>query len=448
MTTPVYPPGPLNEAFGSNHLKSMRDDLIGFGRNLVREYGDVAYFRLGPHHCYQFIHPDHIAEILIEKARHFRKSQRLCQVFGRFEGKGLIVSDGEHWLKQRRLIQPSFQPSMLQHYSLDVKDVVHEMLLRWRGREQVDYLHEMMSLAMNVLTRSLFSTSMDPSSMDHLQAAVAEIQRWAIREFNRVIATPRWFPLIGQPSTRNALKFLDTLVWEIIRDRQRSRIDVNDLLGRLLTVADDNGQRMPLRQVRDELVTLLLAGHETMGVALTWTGWLLAAHPEIQTSLAQQVKCHASSNPLTTSNEDEFNAITAAFQETLRLYPPVYSFTREVTSPVQIGQYDLLPGSQIFLSPYLTQHDERWFPDPDMFEPERFHPGWESRISGCAFFPFGAGPRGCIGRNFAYMEATIVLTAILQQCQLRPLPDQQIPRLEQRLSLHPKDGLKLAIAFI
>ena len=447
MTTSEYPPGPPNQAFGSNHLKSMRDDLIGFGRNLVREYGDVAYFRLGPHHCYQFIHPDHVAEILIEKARHFRKSQRLCQVFGRFEGKGLIVSDGEHWLKQRRLIQPSFQPSMLKPYSLIVKEVVSDMLLRWRGREQVDYLHEMMSLAMTVLTRSLFSTGLDPSNMDRLQAAVAEIQRWAIREFNQIVATPRWLPLIGQPSTRNALKFLDTLVWDIIRDRQRSGVEVDDLLGRLLAVADDKGKRMSLRQVRDELVTLLLAGHETMGVALTWTGWLLATHPEIQASLSQHVTSIAGSRPKSPSEGNEFSTVTAAFQESLRFYPPVYSFTREVTIPVRIGDYELAPGSQIFLSPFLTQHDERWFPDPEIFDPRRFDQGWEERIPGCAWFPFGAGPRGCIGRNFANMEATIVLSTILKHCQLRPLPDQQAPAFEQRLSLHPKNGLHLAIAF-
>lgn len=425
----------------------MRDDLIAFGRVLKQVHGDVAYFRLGPHHCYQFVHPKDVHEILIAKSKHFRKSQRLCQVFGRFEGSGLIVSDGDLWVRQRRLIQHSFQPSSLEPYSVIVKQVVQQMLLRWRDLKSVDYLHEMMSLAMMVLTRSLFSTSFDPSTMDRLQAAVAEIQRWAIREFNSIMATPRWLPLIGQPETRSALKFLDRLVWDLIRNRQRSSAQSDDLLGRMLAIADADGKRMSLKQIRDELVTLLLAGHETMGVALTWTGWLLSTHPEIQESLSRTVRNLTASNPKPPAEREGYAEVTAAFHEALRLYPPVYSFTREVIAPVRIGQYDLSPRSQIFLSPYLTQHDERWFPQSETFNPKRFDPGWETRLPSCAYFPFGAGPRGCIGRNFAVMEATIVLASILQQCHLQPLPDQQTPALEQRLSLHPKGGLSLVVRF-
>lgn len=320
------------------------------------------------------------------------------------------------------------------------------MLNRWRGHDQIDYISEMMSLAMTILTRSLFSTSWDPSQRDRLQSAVAEIQRWAVREFTRIVATPRWFPLIGQPTTRKSLNFLDTLVWDIIRKRQRSGLEVDDLLGRFLSVADDKGQRMSLRQVRDELVTLLLAGYETMGVALGWTGWLLAQHQEIQTSLSQHANI-AGSTPKVPSPAHAPDAISAVFHESLRLYPPVYSFTREVTIPVRIGDYELASGSQIFLSPFLTQHDERWFPDPECFNPQRFHHGWEERTPRCAWFPFGAGPRGCIGRNFAMMEATIVITEILRNCQLHPIPGQQEPEFEQRLSLHPKHGLHLAISF-
>lgn len=441
-----FPPGPPNDAFGWNHIAPMRQDLIGFCGRLQREYGDVAYFRLGPFPCYQFTHPDQIHELLVRKAKCFHKPARLKQVFGRFEGNGLVVSDGELWLRQHRVVTPAFSALRLESYAAVIARCVDVMLDDWNGNAVVDVSYEMRRLTLRIVTETLFSRTLDDDS-EQIGDAINSIQRWSMVELNRVFATPKWMPLIGQPNVRQAIAFIDRLVWRIIRERRESKQRANDLLGWLLDAADseDNRQRMSDRQVRDEVVTLLLAGHETSAAALTWTAWLLAKHVEIQNRIAVEVQTVLRGRTPAFSDLPNLVAVEQTLKESMRLYPPVYFLSRQVVETVEIGGYELQPTSQVYLNPYLTHRDPRWFPQPERFDPLRFNQENEHHLPPCAWFPFGAGPRACIGSRFAMMEGTLVLATLLQRFRLELAPGQVDPELEWQLSLHPKCGIRLAV---
>jgi cytochrome P450 len=431
---------------GMRHLVTMRDDLMGFCWRLQREFGDVAYFRLGPLDCYHLTHPDHVHEVLVEKAKSFRKPTRLKQVFGRFEGQGLVVSDGDLWLRQRRLVQPAFLPAQMAAFVAPIVDLTSQMLAQWSDGAEIDFAAEMRRLTLRIVARTLFSTSVD-DAVEPLGAAVEVIQDWSMREMNRVMPWPTWLPLFGQPRVRSALAFVDALVKRIIRERRAAPTRGDDLLSRLLNAVDSEGtgRGMSDRQLRDEMVTLLLAGHETSTAALTWTGWLLATHADEQTRLAENVRVLLDTRPATFADLSQLAPVEQAFQESLRLFPPVYFLSREAAEPVRIAGYPIRPKSQLFLNPYLTQRDPRWFPEPERFDPPRFAPHREHDRPACAWFPFGAGPRASVGRSHAMLEGTLVLTTILQQFRLQPAAGQREPIPEWQLSLHPKGGLRLGV---
>ena len=400
-----YPPGQPNDTFGMRHLAPMRDDLIGFCSRLQREYGDVAWFRLGPFDCYHLTHPDHVHEVLVDKARSFRKPTRLKQVFGRFEGKGLVVSDGDLWLSQRHLVQPAFLPAQLESFVAPITELTAQMLGRWGYATTIDFAAEMRRLTLRIVTRTLFSTSVD-DDMEPLGEAVDVIQEWSMREMNRVMPWPSWLPLFGQRRVRSALAFVDSLVRRIIRERRASPLRGADLLGQLLAAVDSEGNSrgMSDRQLRDEMVTLLLAGHETSAAALTWAGWLLATHSDKQAELAEEVRAVLGNRPPEFADLPRLASVERAFKEALRLYPPVYFLSREVHEPVRIAGFNLRPKSQVFLNPYLTQRDPRWFPEPEKFDPHRFAPECEPDRPACSWFPFGAGPRASAGAWLCWRE--------------------------------------------
>lgn len=436
----------MNDTFGMRHLAAMRDDLMGFCSQLQREHGDVAWFRLGPFDCFHLTHPDHVHEVLVEKAKSFRKPTRLKQVFGRFEGQGLVVSDGELWLRQRRLVQPAFLPAQMAAFVEPITELTREMLKQWGDAATIDFAAEMRRLTLRIVARTLFSTSVD-DAVEQLGEAVDVIQHWSMREMNRVMPWPTWLPLFGQPRVRAALAFVDSLVRRIIRERRASPTRGADLLSQLLNAVDaeGNGRGMSDRQLRDEMVTLLLAGHETSAAALTWSGWLLATHANDQNRIADDVRLVPGERRAEFADLPRLALVERAFKESLRLYPPVYFLSREAAEPVQIAGFKIPPKSQVFLNPYLTQRDPRWFPEPERFDPQRFTPECEHDRPACAWFPFGAGPRACVGRSLAMLEGTLVLTAILQQFRLRPATGQGEPTPEWQLSLHPQGGLRLSV---
>jgi cytochrome P450 len=278
-----------------------------------------------------------------------------------------------------------------------------------------------------------------------MKAAVDAIQVLAMRDFAGARPSPLWWNRMFDRQAYGAIKLLDDFVWRLIRERRASGEDRGDLLSMLLLAVDDegDGSGMSDRQARDEIMTLLLAGHESTAVTLTWTVYLLAKHPDLQEELAAQARQTLGGRPPLVSDLAKLSLLEQTLKESMRLYPAVYFLSREAHEPLELGGYALPRGAQIHISPYLTHHDERWWPNPEQFDPERFTPANEAQIPPLAYFPFGAGPRGCIGKSFALMEAQLILASLLDRYRLELAPAQGEPALETQVSLHPQGGLKI-----
>ncbi len=276
-------------------------------------------FGLGPSRSFSS-HPDQIHEVLVLQARCFKKPGRIRQVFGRFQGDGLFVSEGEHWARQRRLLQTAFHPSRLRTYASAIAECTAEMVDNWVRHADVDFQAEMMRLALVVVTRALFSTSSDDMA-DRLAEAVGAIERWSIRELTRAVCVPSWVPLLGQAETRRAINLVNSVMERMIDQRSRPAGSHDDLLDRLLAAGNSGSgvHRMTRRQIRDELVTLLFAGHDTTGVAMTWAGWLLAVHGDIQERLSAEVRDVLGTRIPDFDDLPRLRSVEMAFKEAMRL---------------------------------------------------------------------------------------------------------------------------------
>jgi cytochrome P450 len=442
--TKRYPPGPRS-LIGVRLARGMSHDVFGFSMRLAREYGDAVSFRCGPIRFYQFAHPDQFQEVLVAKAKKFHKPRRLKQVLGRWDGEGLVLSDGELWIRQRRLVQQAFQPRRISGYAADMTRITGQMLDRWRGRREVDIVDELHRTTLDIVCKTLFGVDVD----DHTQIreTVQALQDAAIVEMGRLVPLPDWLPLASKRRLRGAIEYMQRLLNGIIERRRATREDVGDLLSMLLLSVDEegDGRGMSDQQARDETMTLLLAGHETTATSLVWACYLLAMNPEIQERAAEEVAEVLGDRQASAQDVPRLAAVDRALKEAMRLYPAVYFTSREAVEEVQIGGWRISPGSQVHLLLYAAYHDRRWFDDPEEFRPERFAPGCEERLPQCAYIPFGAGPRVCIGRGMATMEATLVLAGILQRYRLSLAPGQGPVEMVAQISLHPRGPVRLAL---
>ncbi|MBI2825309.1 MAG: cytochrome P450 [Planctomycetia bacterium] len=443
-TTIVPPPGPKS-FLGIRLARRLQRDVLGFSMDLARQYGDIVAFRCGPVRFFQFTHPDQIADVLVREARKFHKPRRLKRILGKWDGQGLILSDGELWVRQRRLVQQAFQPRRVQAYAADMVRAADRMLARWEGAGTLDMVAELHRVTLDIVCKTLFGV--DVADHAEIRETVQTLQETAVREMGRLVPLPDWLPLAGKRRFREAIRYMKALLDEIIRKRRATREDTGDLLSMLLLSVDSEGDGAGMndQQARDETMTLLLAGHETTATTLVWATWLLAAHPEIQERTAAAVADVLGDRLPTSDDVPRLSAVDMVIKEAMRLYPAVYFTSREAAQEVTIGGCRIPPASQVHLVPYVVYHDARWFDEPESFRPERFAPGYEDRLPQFAYFPFGGGPRVCIGKGMATMEATLILASLLQRYRLAPAPGQGPPEMEAQISLHPKGPVRLSI---
>ena len=443
MTTP-YPPGPRS-LLGINFVRQMQRDVFGFSMDLARHYGDAASFRIGPVRFFQFTHPEAVQEVLVKQAKKLQKPGRLKQILGKWDGEGLLLSEGEFWIRQRRLVQQAFQPRRVQAYAQDMVRIARQMLARWENLDEIDVVEEMHRVTLDIVCKTLFGVE----TQDHaeIRENVQTLQDTALLEFGRLVPLPDWLPIKNKRRMRAAIGYMNRFLDTIINQRRASREDRGDLLSMLLLSVDHegDGQGMSNQQARDEAMTLLLAGHETTATTLIWTAYLLAAHPEIQQRTAQSVAEVLGDRPPTFEDVPRLTAVDMVLKEAMRLYPAVYFTAREAAEEVEILGYHIPRGSQIHLLLYATYHDPRWFDAPEEFRPERFAPGYEERLPACAYVPFGAGPRACIGKGMAMIEATLVVATLLQSYRLSLAPGQKKPEMVAQISLHPRGALRLGL---
>lgn len=444
------PPGPRGRFFGLGLLPQMQRDYLGFFGQAQKDFGDAVYMSVAGRSTYSFTHPDQIREVLVDKAASFIRYKRHMDVLSAVHGQSVLITEGETWRKQRRTLQPGFSPKRFEGYALQMSEAASTVLARLPGDGHVplDFEHAMNMLAMDVILRTMFSST-TPVDTPAIEGAVRLLSVIAYREMFYPASLPDWLPLPEKRAKRQAMKLLDDTIWAQIRTRRASGEVRDDLLGMLLTATDSEGDDslMSDQQVRDQLMTAFLAGHETTASGLTWAGWVLASHHDVAQRAAREVDEVLQGRAPTFADLARLPYLGQVVKETLRLYSPASGvFMRTATEDVQIGPWTVPKGSLVAILSSVPQRDPRWFPDPERFDPERFAPEAAKLIPRGAYFPFGTGPRVCIGNSFAMMEMTMILAMLLQRYTLRPAPGQTQPGLRLQVTMRPDGGLRLILA--
>jgi len=435
------PPGPEPHFLIGNFPLGRPDPLAVF-TGWAREFGDIFYYRAGWIHVYFLNSPELIESVLVTNQQNFRKD-RVIQNSRWFLGQGLLTSEGGEWLRQRRLSQPAFHRERLALYARIINACAEEMLDSWKDGENRDVHQEMMQLTLRVVAKVLFSVDVKNESKE-VAAALNLLMKHSSGA--RMLLPPwvRYLPLPFLIRVRRAVRQLDEVVYRIIRERRRSENDNGDLLSMLMSARDEDGSRMTDRQLRDEVMTFLLAGHETTALSLSWAWYLLSENPEAENKLHHELaRVLDGKNP---SFEDlpRLCYTEAVVKESVRLYPPAWSLARTAAEDFEIGGYLVPAGSNVVMSQWIMHRDPRFFPSPEQFDPGRWFEEHTQRLPRFAYFPFGGGPRYCVGASFAMMEATLLLAAIAQRFRLRMVPGHKVVPVPS-ITLRPKYGIKMSL---
>ena len=419
-------------------------DPLAWGQDIARQFGDIAHYQLGPLHVYQVTHPDMARQILVEQADKFHKPRLLKRAFAPFAGDGLLTSDGALWKQQRKLIQPAFHQAQLARYANEMVTRALHMIDEFGHDRVVEIQAAMAQLTLGIVVKCLFSADVtrEAPEVGRLMTAVLDAANYRL---NSALRFPSWVPTSRNRREKRALARLDEILEAAIVARRASPDPSDDLLSTLLSALDeDSGAQMSNRQLRDEMMTLFLAGHETTATALTWTWYLLARHPEVEAKLSNELERVLHGRPPAVSDLPNLPYTEMVARETMRLYPPAPGVAREPIEDVIVGGYTVPKGSLISVNTYAMQRDARFFDDPERFDPERFGRGWEERIPRYAYLPFGGGPRVCIGNGFAMMETRLVVATMAQQIQLSLEPDQHVVPV-QLVTVRPRDGIRMKL---
>jgi cytochrome P450 len=422
-------------------LPAFRKNAPEFLLSAARQHGDLVHFRLGPQQVYFVNHPDSIRDILVTNQSNFTKS-RMLERAKVFLGEGLLTSEGEFHKRQRRLVQPAFHRERLMNYASSMVECATVCRDRWEGGSKFDVLKEMNRLTLAVVARTLFSADVD-SEADEIGTALTEV----LGLFETVLMPfSEWLEKLPLPSVRRferARERLDRTIYGIIEARRTSGVDAGDLLSMLLLAQDEEGDGgMTNQQVRDEALTLFLAGHETTANAMTWAWYLLSQNPDAEAKFQAEIDQVLGGRTPAFDDVPQLRYTEMVFAEAMRLYPPAWAVGRRNIADYSIGEYQIPSRSILLMSPYVMHRDPRWFPEPERFDPERWLPEAAAVRPKFSYFPFGGGARVCIGERFAWMEGILLLATLGQRWRLKLSPGQ---RVETRalITLRPKFGMEM-----
>jgi len=447
MSQSQFPPGPKDSMFGMRIVGEIKRNTLDFYDEMRRTYGDVVYMKLGPYHDYTLFHPDHIHELLTEKAKSFARMKRQMTVFRQWNGNSILIAEGQDWLRQRRLLQPAFQPKRFEAYSVEVNRATQVAIdgIVTANAPELDFERSMNNLTTDIICRTMFGAGLG-DELDEARTAVQILGDAALKEIMQFYSLPLWVPLPSIRRKRWAIAKLHSIVDRFIRQRRSAGTDAGDLMSMLLLATDEQAGARSLSdvEVRDNCVTILVAGHDTTAAGLTWLGWFLASRPETAERVRAEIDAVLGDRPATYADLAKLPFLDQTVKESLRHRPPTIAiFSRQVSERVEIGGYWLPKGALVHVMSYNVHHDERWFDAPETFDPDRFSPERVGRIPPNAYFPFGIGPRACIGNSFARMEMMLVAVALLQRFTLAAAPRQVEPKPFPGVSLRPIGGMRL-----
>jgi cytochrome P450 len=398
------------------HVDLLRGDQLKFAQ-LLSSKGDVVRFRIGTRVIHFLNHPDDVHRVLVTDADHYNKGPAYRILLGRFLGRGLLTSEGDFWKRQRKLMQPMFHSKYLQNYAETMYSDTRDLLARWSTNQTRDINDDMMRLTLRIVARTLFTADVDADA-SRIGHALTEVLESSDQTLRSPFWLPMWIPTPLNVRTKRAVEQLDEIIHRIIAERRANPNDGTDLLSMLIAAQDEDGTTMTDQQIRDEAVTIFLAGHETTANALTWTFYLLAKHPQIEAQLHEEVARVVGDGPVTVEHVRQLPYTEMVLKESMRLYPPIPTVARAPKHPVEIGGVQLGYKDRVMITPYTLHHDPRWWDAPQEFRPDRWRKDNEQAINKRAYWPFGGGPRICIGNNFAMMEATIILATIAARYRL------------------------------
>jgi cytochrome P450 len=437
------PPGPPGR-FLLGNLPDFARDVLGYFTFCAREYGDVTRLRLGLYDAYLFNHPDLVDEVLRKQRENFIKHRFFWRHVTAIFGTGLLTSEGEFWLRQRRLAAPAFHPDRIANYGDVMVSYTDRLVDGWRDGETRNVHDDMMRVTMEIVSKTLFDADVE-SDADELGRAFEIVLREIAVRFRRPFKIPDWVPTPGNLRYRRGIRRLERLVFRILGERRADPHDRGDLLSMLMSARDDEGKAMSDGQLRDELVTLFLAGHETTAIALSWTWHLLSQHPLVKDRLVKELFDELDRRPATVGDLPRLPFADAVVKEAIRLYPPAYVLGREALADCEIGGWRIPAGATVFMSPWVMHRDPRWFGSPEKFLPERWLDGLAARLPRFAYMPFGGGPRVCIGDRFAMMEAVLILATVARRYRLERVSDDEIVPFPS-ITLRPQGGVWMKLS--
>jgi cytochrome P450 len=436
-----FPPGPSTGLKRWSLGPLNNGDPLKYFTGLMREYGDLVSLRVLNFRILLLNHPDHIEDVLVNHPRKFIRG-RVLLANKRIFGRGLLTSEGDFWLRQRRLAQPAFHRARIAGYASTMVEYTERLLHEWQDGEERDIHKEMMRLTLQIVGKTLFDADVERDAQDIGRSMELLLELSA--NFRRTIFIPHWVPTPTNLRMERAIRQIEKVLYRMIAEKRASGRDSGDLLSMLLAAQDEDGSRMTDQQLRDEAITLFLAGHETTANTLSWTWWLLAQNPAVEAKLHNELRTVLGGRAPSLDDLPKLVYTNHIITESMRLYPPAWGTARTAIEDHEIAGYAVPKGSGVSFAQWTVHRDPRWYEAPGEFRPERWDGDLLKRIPRFAYFPFGGGPRQCIGNSFALMEAALTLATIAQQYRFRLVQGHPVAPLAS-ITLRPRYGIRVVL---
>ena len=437
------PPGPKSNIPFAN-LFSFRKDSLDFLRKASQEYGDIVHFKMGPLRIVYLNHPDYVKEVLLTQNSNFVKGRPL-EVAKEILGEGLLTSEGDFHKRQSRIMQPAFHMRMMDTYAPAMIECSSRLISDWEDGVTVDMFEEMVKLGTGIVGKTLFNVDIE-KEIPEINSALKDVMNLFGRITMPLAELSLKLPLPGNKRFFKAKKRLDNTIYRIIDERRDKRLNNGDFLSLLLSAQDEIGRDggMTDLQIRDEALTLFLTAFDTTSLALTWTWYLLSQNPEVEAELHEELDRVLQGRTPTAADYSKLEFTRMVFEESMRLYPPIYIISRQALKDFHIGDYVVPGGAIVLMSPYLTHRDSRFHKDPDKFNPHNSKERSAGPNSKYEYFPFSAGPRSCIGQSFAWYEGVLLVATIAQKWKANLVPGHKV-EFDQLINLRPKHGMKMKL---
>ncbi len=423
-----------------------RKGILQFYLDSWKEFGDIFYFRIGPKVIYVVTNPAQIKQILVENHRFYEKGESY-EGLKLLLGDGLATSDGELWQRQRRLMQPFFTENKIKCFGVRMSDAIQEMLERWQPYAQegktLEIMAEMERLAMSMIGRTVLSV--DTGNHTEIGQAIKTSLTYIGKRSTQLFNLPLFIPTPSNCPFKKARNYTNQFIYKLITERRENPEAAKDLLSQLLQARDDESDTgIGEKQLRDEILTIFLAGSDTTTTALTWTWYLLSQYPKVRNKMYTELEEVLAGRPPTVEDIPQLKYTKMVILESLRLYPPAWTIPRSSVMGDHLNGYQIPPNSTVLISPYIAHRHPDYWQHPEEFDPERFTPEQSNKRATFTYFPFGAGPRTCIGLHFAMLEAQLILATVAQRYELNLVPN-HIVELESVAQLRPRYGLKMTL---